>query len=137
MRRAILASLRAIVRLRSGDRCEYCRLPQRLQEATFHIDHVVPVAAAGQTSSENLALACVSCSLRKAARSLAVDPETGRAEALYSPRLHAWTESFSAQSDGTVTGLTASGRATVVALALSRPIAVLIRQAEAVAGRWP
>ena len=34
------------------------------QVATFHIDHIVPVVADGETTSANLALACVSCSLR-------------------------------------------------------------------------
>jgi len=58
----IPASLRLLVRQRAGDRCEYCGLSQLGQEATFHIDHVTPVAAQSETSADNLALACVSCS---------------------------------------------------------------------------
>ncbi len=61
----VSAALRDEVSLRAGDRCEYCGLSQVGQEATFHIDHVVPQAARGPTTAENLALACVSCSLRK------------------------------------------------------------------------
>ncbi|NLX97857.1 MAG: HNH endonuclease [Rhodopirellula sp.] len=57
--------LRAEVVLRAGDRCEYCRLSQLGQEATFHVDHVVPRVAGGRITADNLALACVSCSLRK------------------------------------------------------------------------
>jgi len=53
-------SLQRRVRLRAGDRCEYCRIAQASQEATFHVDHVVPRVAGGATSLENLALACVS-----------------------------------------------------------------------------
>ena len=30
------------VRDRANEVCEYCLLPQKSQEATFHIDHVVP-----------------------------------------------------------------------------------------------
>ena len=56
----IPSSLQAEVVLRSGNRCEYCRLSQLGQEATFHIDHVIPRAAAGPTTADNLALACVS-----------------------------------------------------------------------------
>ena len=52
---------------RALGRCEYCGLSQEGQEAHFHIDHVVPVVHGGETVEENLALACVSCSLRKAA----------------------------------------------------------------------
>ena len=41
----IAASLRNEVVLRAGGRCEYCRLSQAGQEATFPIDHVVLRAA--------------------------------------------------------------------------------------------
>jgi hypothetical protein len=37
-------SLKRRVRLRAGDRCEYSRLSQVSQEATFHVDHVHPLA---------------------------------------------------------------------------------------------
>ena len=54
------AKLRAEIVHRAGNRCEYCRLSQTGQEAAFHSDHVVPLAAGGQSSLDNLALACVS-----------------------------------------------------------------------------
>ena len=59
-----------LIENRAGGRCEYCGLAQEGQEATFHIDHIMPRAAGGPTVAENLAVACVSCSLRKAARRL-------------------------------------------------------------------
>ncbi|MBM3462221.1 MAG: HNH endonuclease [Armatimonadetes bacterium] len=62
-------SLQRRVRQRATQRCEYCRLSQAGQEATFHIDHVRPRRDGGGTRAENLALACVSCSLRKAGTS--------------------------------------------------------------------
>ena len=74
---AIPANLRRQVITRAANCCEYCGLAQTGQEATFHIDHVVPVVAGGQSTSENLAMACVSCSLRKGARLVTVDPHTG------------------------------------------------------------
>jgi 5-methylcytosine-specific restriction endonuclease McrA len=61
-------SLRRLVVQRAGNRCEYCHLSQVGQEATFHIDHIIPVVADGKTTADNLALACVSCSLHKSAR---------------------------------------------------------------------
>lgn len=82
----IPADLRSEVVLRAGNRCEYCRLSQAGQEATFHIDHVVPRAAGGPTESANLALACVSCSLRKWAKQTAPDPDTGETAPLFGPR---------------------------------------------------
>ena len=51
----IPARLRRVVVLRAGDRCEYCRLAQKGQEATFHIDHILPKVAGGRTAAANLA----------------------------------------------------------------------------------
>jgi len=65
------------VRQRAGSVCEYCRLPQWSQEATFHVDHIRPRSAGGATHEMNLALACVTCSLRKAARVSVRDPKGG------------------------------------------------------------
>jgi 5-methylcytosine-specific restriction endonuclease McrA len=71
---AIPARLRRLVISRAGNRCEYCQLSQVGQEATFHTDHIIPEARGGETSAGNLALACVSCSLRKEARESGIDP---------------------------------------------------------------
>ena len=56
-----------------GNICEYCHLPQLLQEAAFHIDHISPRSGKGPSHADNLALACVTCSLKKAARTRARD----------------------------------------------------------------
>jgi hypothetical protein len=56
---AITAALRSLVAERAQNRREYCWLSQVGQEATFHIDHVVPPTAGGPTDEDNLALACV------------------------------------------------------------------------------
>jgi hypothetical protein len=130
-------SLQRRVRLRAGDRCEYCRLSQVNQEATFHVDHVVPRIAGGTSAMENLALACVSCSLRKAARTAVTDPETGDGTPLFHPRVHVWREHFDAIASGELRGLTAIGRGTIAALAMNRLIAVAIRREEHVRQRWP
>lgn len=132
----ISAALRQQVIQRAGGRCEYCRLSQEGQEATFHIDHVMPVAHGGKTHLDNLALACVSCSLRKAARLEAVDPHTGQSVPLYNPRRQPWETSFRWQSVRLI-GQTETGRATVEALAMNRPLALAIRKEEALLGRHP
>jgi hypothetical protein len=43
-------ALRQTVIERAGNRCEYCQLSQLGQAATFHIDHVMPIAVGGQQS---------------------------------------------------------------------------------------
>jgi hypothetical protein len=128
--------LTELVFLRAGNRCEYCRLSQLGQEATFHIDHVVPRAVAGPTTAENLALACVSCSLRKWANQTAIDPETGEEVPLFNPRAQLWGDHF--RWDGVrVVPLTPTGRATVTGLAMNRPVILAIRQEEVARGRHP
>lgn len=132
----VSASLRAEVAIRAGHRCEYCRLSQLGQEAQFHIDHVIPRAEGGLTSSQNLALACVSCSLRKSARLAATDPETGEEKSLFNPRTQLWTEHF--RWDGEwIVPLTSTARATVGALMMNRPLIGAIRREEMARGRHP
>lgn len=132
----IPAALRVKVIRRAGSRCEYCGLAQAGQEATFHIDHVCPQQAGGRTILANLALACVSCSLRKGARREAMDPESGRTASLFNPRRDAWRLHFR-WSGVRLTGISATGRATVSALHLNRALAQAIRREETLRGRHP
>ena len=88
-------ALRQLVIQRADNRCEYCGISQIGQVATFHIDHVVPSSAEGATTADNLALACVSCSLRKGARQRLEDPSTGQEANVFHPRQQQWKEHFS------------------------------------------
>jgi hypothetical protein len=128
------AELRRFVIQRAAGRCEYCGLSPEGQEATFHVDHIIPRIAGGETVAENLAFACVSCSLRKAARQVVIDPHSGQEVALYHPRRDIWPEHFRWEGFFIV-GLTATGRVTVEALHMNRPLILAIRQEEAARGR--
>lgn len=128
--------LRRLIENRANGRCEYCRLAQEGQEATFHIDHIVPRAAGGPTIAENLALACVSCSLRKGARRSAPDPLTGCKVTLFHPRRQHWTRHFHWRGVRVV-GRTPTGRTTVAALEMNRALILAIRHEEVVRGRHP
>lgn len=132
----IFAQLRRFVIERAGSRCEYCHLSQEGQEATFHIDHIVPQSAGGENIAANLALACVSCSLRKAARQSSLDSETGSEVPLYNPRSNDWNEHFKWRGEY-VDGITPIGRATVAALCMNRLLAVAIRREETAVRRHP
>ena len=134
--RYIASSLRRFVVERANSRCEYCGLSQAGQVATFHINHIIPMATGGETIAENLALACVSCSLRKSAREMIVDPDTNQLVPIYHPRQQAWAEHFG--WDGLhISGQTATGRATVAVLKLNRPLMLAIREEEKLLGRHP
>lgn len=126
--------LRKLVIQRAENRCEYCRLSQKGQEATFHIDHIYPFVLGGETIAENLALACVSCSLRKNAREKVIDPQTKKEVPLFHPRKDVWKEHF-AWKGVKIEGLTATGRATVKALNLNRSLILAIREEEKLLGR--
>ena len=131
------SSLQRRVRDRAANRCEYCRLAQTRQEATFHVDHVEPRRAGGATAFENLALACVSCSLRKGARTTGTDPVAGRTVTIFDPRRQSWDEHFAISPDATIIGKTATGRATVDLLKMNRALGVAIRHEERLRGRLP
>jgi hypothetical protein len=114
---------------RAGERCEYCRMHQALQGATFHVGHIVPSSRGGPTELGNLAWACPGCNLRKSDRVEATDPDTGRSVPLFNPRGDRWAEHFEFRGYHLI-GLTAVGRATVEVLDLNHSRRILIRKAE-------
>jgi hypothetical protein len=104
----------------------------------LYIEHIVPRATGGKTKRENLWLACPLCNEFKLDQTHARDPLTGRRARLFNPRKQKWTTHFAWSEDGTeIMGLTACGRATVLALRLNHPIAVQARENWAQAGWWP
>jgi hypothetical protein len=128
--------LRRAVIERAKNRCEYCKLSQTGQEATFHIDHVMPRAKDGRTILENLALACVSCSLRKSSQTVAKDPASGVETPLFDPRRHIWSDHFE-WHQVEIRPKTAIGRVTVKVLLLNRVLILDIRREEQARGRHP
>ncbi len=133
---AIPQALRNRVILRAGNRCEYCGLSQVGQEATFHVDHIIPVTDNGLTEEGNLALACVSCSLKKGARQWVTEPGSEKSVRIFHPRLDVWSEHFR-WLECELQGITDRGRATIRALDLNRPLILAIRAEEAHWHRHP
>jgi hypothetical protein len=88
------------------------------------------------TTLDNLALACVSCSLRKWAKQTGTDPDLRQETPLFNPRTQTWSEHFRWEGERIVP-LTATARATAAALALNRPLILAIRQEEAARDRHP
>jgi hypothetical protein len=134
-----MSSWAEVVRLvesRAGQRCEYCRMHQALQGATFHIEHPVPQSRGGSSEPGNLCLACPSCNLHKSDRVQVMDPDSNTMVALFNPRTDHWSDHF--RWDGyVIVGLTTIGKATVFALQLNHPRRLLIRQAEELLGLFP
>lgn len=121
-------ALRRLVRARAQSRCEYCQTSEWLSGLQCEIDHIVPRAKEGPTTDDNLCLACASCSGHKGIITHTVDPESGEQVPLFNPRQQPWHEHFAWSEDGTtITGLTASGRVTAVALKLNHTLIVVAR----------
>ena len=61
---------------RAKGRCEYCHMPASAYVSSFHVDHIVARQHGGESSLENLALACMHCNQRKGPNIAGMDPET-------------------------------------------------------------
>jgi hypothetical protein len=128
MKTKISRRLAELVRARGRFRCEYCHAPERLTGQRCQIDHIMPRARGGETEPDNLCLACAACNSFKLDRTEVTDPESGESAELFNPRTQNWHDHFAWSADGTrVLGLTPSGRATVSALKMNRPLAVEAR----------
>jgi HNH endonuclease len=109
---------------------------ESLQGATFHVEHVIPRSKGGESTLENLALACPRCNLHKAYKTTAPDPLTGEQVALFHPLEQQWPEHFRFKGHE-MEGLTAIGRATVVLLDLNHLRRQRICQVEESFGLYP
>ena len=124
------------VETRARQRCEYCRMHQSLQGASFHIEHIIPTSLGGTDGLDNLAWACPGCNLKKSNRMSALDPETETEVRLFHPRLDHWEEHFAWQ-DYALIGLTPIGRALITAFGLNHERRLRIRRAEEIFGLFP
>ena len=68
--------IRAQVRERAANICEYCQLRQEDSPlAALHIEHIIPKVHGGSDDLDNLALACVDCNLHKGTKLAGIDPD--------------------------------------------------------------
>ncbi|NOT55983.1 MAG: HNH endonuclease [Deltaproteobacteria bacterium] len=115
-------ALRIAVIERAGGHCEYCRLPEEATWVPHEIDHVIAEKHRGQTTVDNLALACAPCNSHKGSDLASVDPQTGKITQLFNPRIQHWHEHFRLAEDGTIVPSTAEGRVTVLLLRCNDPL---------------
>ena len=124
------------VERRAAGRCEYCRMHQSLQGATFHVEHIIPRSLGGRSEIENLAWACPSCNLHKSNRVEVSISDDHVPVPLFNPRSDKWSDHFGWECYHII-GLTPVGRATVDALLLNHERRIKIRQAEALFALFP
>ncbi len=94
-------------------------------------DHIHPRSKGGETSFENVCLACRSCNEFKSDITEAQDPLTGKIVSLFNPRTQKWDDHFCWSADSTrVEGKTAIGRVTYILHHHQKPGFLQIIQAE-------
>lgn len=134
----ISVQLQQRVRAAFGDRCAYCQTAEALTVSVFEFDHIIPRSAGGQTTFENLCLACPSCNRYKAAHQTAIDPATEQAVSLFHPQTEKWVDHFAWNADATeLEGLSSIGRATISALMMNRPQLIRVRKLWVKLGEHP
>ena len=117
----IAVRLRNLVRKRADNNCEYCRIPESFSPQPFCFEHILPKFAGGESSAENLALACQGCNAFKATRTEFEDEITNKGVKLFNPRESKWKEHFVWNEYFTeIIGITPQDRATVNCLKMNR-----------------
>ncbi|MBI3921572.1 MAG: HNH endonuclease [Armatimonadetes bacterium] len=119
-------------------RCGYCLTSLQIVGFALEVDHIIPEGAGGESSEENLWIACASCNRHKGSRTHANDPLTGHSSALFNPRQQTWSDHFQWSEEGTrIMGITPCGRATTHALNMNNPEVVAARSRWVRAGWHP
>jgi hypothetical protein len=134
----VAANLAAKVRRAAKNRCGYCLLPQAITASLLEVEHLLPLAQGGTDDEENLWLACRDCNGHKSDKVYIFDYVTEQTLKLFNPRAQSWRQHFKFSADKTkIIGVTACGRATVIALRLNNEQAVNARGLWVAAGWYP
>jgi hypothetical protein len=121
------AKLASQVRTRAADRCEYCRLPAIASQASFEVEHIIPLKHEGSTELGNLAYACMHCNRHKGSNVSGIRLPDGKLVRLFHPRRDAWDDHFRVR-DGFLVGRTQVAKITIQVLLMNDPNQVMLRQ---------
>ena len=118
--------LKRRVRRRASGRCEYCKIPVRLEPFGPQVDHVIALKHRGETILKNLALACAHCNIHKGTDIAGIDPVSGTLSPLFHPRTDVWDDHFRWRGPVLV-GKTPTARATIYVLAINAERRISVR----------
>jgi hypothetical protein len=123
---------------RAGERCEYCHAPEQVFNFAFEVEHILPRAAGGEDTPDNLALACEACNLYKSDATTGRDEMEARDVSLFHPRQDRWDDHFRFDGEtGEILGLTATGRATAARLKMNSAFQLRARRQWVRLGLYP
>ncbi len=112
--------LRRRVRQRAGGRCEYCGIPETITFALHEVDHIVSEKHGGETTFDNLCLACTVCNKLKGSDLTSINPVTGKIVRLFHPRRQRWHNHFLFEK-ARIESRTIIGRVTIRLLQMNHP----------------
>lgn len=131
----ISPAVRAQLRERAQNRCEYCRKPDRVSTYGYHADHIIPEKHGGTSELNNLAWACFECNVNKSENIASYDRITGELTPLFHPRRERWEEHFEMQNEA-IHGKDAVGRVTILILDMNHPDQLETRRILVEIGEW-
>jgi HNH endonuclease len=134
----ISASLREQVRQTDRAQCSYCQTQEANSGIPLSFDHILPRSKGGETTFDNLCLACRPCNEFKSNFTEGINLLTGMNVGLFNPRSQKWADHFEWSEDGTkIEGKTSTGRATVVTLRMNHTAIVAARRRWVFSGWHP
>jgi hypothetical protein len=129
-------ALRAKVRRRANDCCEYCHMPQSCTRLPHEADHIRSQKHKGPTTLTNLCWSCALCNSFKGSDASAYPPGSDQLVRLFHPRLDEWNEHF--EWDGPLLrGKTDIGLATIELLKINTESRVAHRRMLVEVGLFP
>ena len=93
-------------------------MPQQYDPLPFEIDHVIALKHGGESSADNLALACFHCNSHKGPNIAGQDAVLQATVPLFHPRQETWRDHFN-WSGALLLGKTSMGRATIQVLEIN------------------
>ncbi|MEZ4672406.1 MAG: HNH endonuclease signature motif containing protein [Anaerolineae bacterium] len=129
-------ALRRQTEVRAAHRGEYCRVHQDDRLFAHEIDHIYAEKHGGETSSDNLCLACSECNRYKGSDICSLDIVTNSVVPLFHPRNTRWSDHFQLL-EGVIEGISPTGRVTARLLRFNDPDSVDRRRILIGAGRYP
>lgn len=134
----ISASLREQVRQADRGQCCYCQTQEANSGIPLSFGHILPTSKKGETTFENICLACRTCNEFKSDSTEGINLLTGANVVLFNPRFQKWVDHFEWSEDGTkIEGITAIGTATVITLRMNHTAIVIARRRWAFSGWHP
>jgi hypothetical protein len=128
--------LRAEVRRRADQRCEYCLIREDDAGFPHQIDHIISRKHGGSSTLDNLAFACVLCNRHKGSDVASIDLHTAEAVRVFHPRRDRWINHFRLNGEF-IESLSGVGSVTVRLLKLNTAERLVERRLLQALGSYP